>query len=52
MSMCSTCTEVRLDAKTRLTTQLGESLLRLRIDRVDLAATDLLDLRVGVGQEA
>src|SRR6476661_5549049 len=44
-------TEVRLDAKTRLTTELGESLLRLRIDRVDLATTDLLDLRVGVGQE-
>ncbi len=43
--------EVRLDAKTRLPTQLGQCLLRLRVDRVDLATADLLDLRVRVRQE-
>src|SRR6185436_16675370 len=38
--------QMRLDPQTGLTLQVGEGQLRRRIDRVYLAATDRLNLRV------
>src|SRR5207342_3894341 len=44
--------QVRLDLQPGLALQVGESQLRLRVDRVYLAATDRLDLGVRVRDEA